>query len=894
MTFDLSTAKPVDDQSFDLSTAKPVEEGFRPGAEIGGQVIAGFMDVVGLLAEPLEKLVPLGGVSITSEGLEFVGPSEFNRARAEGEIPFPGAATEKPTDIFGSAARTAGQTLAAGPILGRAAGLVSKPVQATTKLGRLKQFPRKITAQVGETFARAPVKTTAVETLFGASAGAGGFVAAKIVPDSDTAKFVGEIVGGTAPAFTPTGLAIRTAGGARNLVQVVKHPFTEIGGRRRAAARAQRATPLEQRELAATELDRPTTIDPETGKPVLSPAQRTSDPGLLSLERAVVESSEELTRQADNQIAHANEVIQRSLTELGEHPASAAVPILEAQRYLDNLLDTRMRIAAQRVDERIVELGPKISREQANIVAREEIEKALQAARAQETELFDAIPETTAVPFSRTQSAFESFVKELGQPQQSDIPSIAKRFLSQQSDEFFGKNVPKGFRSYETRIKEIRALQSKLRETARNARAGDRRNLNKARIADGLADSITEDLAKAAAGPEAANAISAAVGFSRNLNERFSQGTVAKILGRKVSGESIPAGLTLEQSIGVSGPKAREAMDDLVKAFDSPEAPGSGLLIDASQNYLRSRFMLAAVERGQVNVKSAQRFITQNEEILKRLPDLKSQLDDIVSSSRSLTLAQRQRQRVTFDDPRISKATMLIEKGPMETFRQISKLKPSDAVKETQQLINRVARDSTGEALAGLKAGFVEFIIANARGGARDVKGIPFVSGFSVRDALLDPGTRAAASRLFSKEELNRIGIVTRDLIRLENRRNVPLPPEGVIGDKPSKLLETIAGIAGAAVGRSQSRRLGVGGTVQIPGIMANRFRDLAKAGVKDPAGRLIQDSIEDETLFRELLMAPLEEGGTKLIRQSNRRLNAWAATVLAEYGGAFEDENSF
>ena len=100
-----------------------------------------------------------------------------------------------------------------------------------------------------------------------------------------------------------------------------------------------------------------------------------------------------------------------------------------------------------------------------------------------------------------------------------------------------------------------------------------------------------------------------------------------------------------------------------------------------------------------------------------------------------------------------------------------------------------------------------------------------------------------------------------------------------------------VAGITGAAIGRTQARRLGIGGTVQIPGIMANRFRDLVAAGVRDPAGRLIRDMVFDEDLFRELLQSNLEQGGKSLSKTATRRLNAWTAAVIAEYGGAFEEE---
>jgi len=966
--------------------AKRVEpKGFAGhAAEAGAQFIAGLDDVTGLLARPFEAA--FGTAVIGPEGVEFLSREETKQLRTEGNIRedkyfgVPGRALEEPTSLVGKGMRVAGQTAALGPIMGRAAGFVSAPTKvATTKAGKVAQFGRKTIAQAGETFARAPVKATTIETGLGFTAGAGGYVAHKVFPDSEAAEFIGEIVGGTAPALMPIRIAVRASGGVRNIIQTARRPFTAIGGRKRAAARAQRAVTPEQRVQALEGLETPTTLDPETGLPVLSPAQRTGEPGLLALERAVVESSEDLSRVGDINIARANEVIQESMQDLGREPVeAAAVVIRDAQDYLSDLLDTRVRIAAQQADERIAELGPKASREQLNRIAREEVDKVLDAARTQEKELYRAIPSSTPVPYSKAKLKYDSLRRSLGTAQQEDIPSVAKRFLSAESKEFYGNVTPSGANQGETTIKELRSLQSKLRQIARNARTGEKKNLNKARISDEIANSIVDDIrnargdviltkltraadssadrseifdqmvdapraerinianeaidtpdadilaelidapkskrasmakdaasaAKKAAARETAvgtadeiqknisKEIAIAVDFSDKLHDRFDSGTMAKILGRKAAGAPrVPAGLTLEESIGMTGPKAREAMDELIKAFDSPEAPSSVLLVNSAEDYTRSRFLKDAMVSGEVNIRAAERFVRNNAELLNRMPNVKRQIDEVIETGNTMAVSLRQRGRIKLDDPRVSKATMLIDKGPVETFKQISKMKPATAAKEVQKLINRVSKDETGEALSGLKSGFLEFLYSTSREKARDIAGRRFMSGFALRDAIDSPATKEAIKRLFEPDELKRLNIVVDDLIRLEKRRAIKLPPEGVIADKPSKLVETAAGLAGAAYGRSTASRLGMGGTVQIPGIMADRFRGLVAAGVRDPAGRLLRDMIYDESLFKELMQASLEEGGEKLSKPAIRRLNAWTAAVIAEYGGAFDAE---
>lgn len=854
--------------------------------EIGTQFVAGLDDITQLIELPFQKTK--GTFQISSEGIEFFSPEETVRAKAEGRLGLPGRATTEPTSLFGKGMRLAGQSAAAGPILGKFAAFVPKPVPALTKLGRFKQLPQKLVAGTGEAFVRAPIATTAIETGLGFTAGATGFIAQQMFPDSDTAVFIGEIVGGTAPALMPIRLATHAAGGTRKLFRKVRRPFTPEGGRERAIARVQRAATPEQRVEALQELEAPTTIDPATGEPVLTIAERTGEPGLLALEQSVMESSEESTRLGDVNIAHANEVIQTSLDEIAEGALEApGVSVRESQEYFAGLFDVRVRIAAQRIDERLAELGPKASREQLNRIASEEIDGVLAAATKHQKQLYDAIPENTAVPYSNAKAKYDLFIRQLGKPQQGDIPDIAKRFLNDNSDEFFGSNIPPGFLKDETRIKDLRGLQSKLREVARNARSGDKKNLNKARIADEIANSITDDLANTRAGEEVSKQLSIAVEFSRDLNHRFSSGAMAKILGRKATGaERVPAGLTLEESIGVTGPKARESLDELYKAFDSPEAPSSALLIDASEDFVRTNFLKDAVQRGEFNVRAAQRFLLKNEEILNRLPNVRRQIEEAIEAGDSLALI-RQKQKVSLDDARVSKATMLIEKGPVETFRNISKLQPSNQITETRNLVNKMAGDETGEALKGLKSGFIEFLYTTARKGKRDVQGRSFMSGFALKEQI--EKSKSAMEELFSPEELKRIEILNNDLIKLEKRIASKAAPEGIIGDKAGKVARIISQVSGARFGGMITGKIGRSG-IQIPQIFSAEFRRMTEAGVRDPAGRLLRDAIIDEELFKEFLQSAVQKDGTELTEKATRRLNIWVATVLAEYGGVFEE----
>ena len=169
----------------------------------------------------------------------------------------------------------------------------------------------RLISRSGKAFKRRPIATTALETSLGASAGAGGYLASAAFPESDTAKFIGEIAGGTVPAFMPINMAVRSSIRLRHM-----------RGLKRARERAKRAVPPEKRAALVRQLKESTTRGPD-GKPVLTPAQRTGDPGLLSLERAVVESNELLKRESDLQMAEANKAIQLATQDIGTSQAAA-------------------------------------------------------------------------------------------------------------------------------------------------------------------------------------------------------------------------------------------------------------------------------------------------------------------------------------------------------------------------------------------------------------------------------------------------------------------------------------------------------------------------------------------------------------------------------------------
>ena len=534
----------------------------------------------------------------------------------------------EPVSIAGRAGEfggiTAGLALGGGPL----AGLVRKAPQAA---GKFRSFTQNLVSNLGTRFKQAPITTTLSETALGTSAGAGGGIAEQLYPDSDAARFGGEIIGGILPMFTPTGLFVRGS-------SMIKERVTSGGAvTRRASERIDRAVG-DARELALKELDAPTTIDPETGRPVLSILDRTGDQGLLALQRDILNSSDLALRGGDEQLTRANQVLQESLFDLGQGTPA------ETRELMKGLLETRLRVAAVNAEQRIASVGPKITEEQANRIASDEAQKALDAAVEQRTQLFRAIDKKARVPTSTSEEVVHiltsrkniksarveskeiagNLVEPVPLGQLDDIPQEAIDLLMPKSKKYLGK---------ETSVDELIGLQNKLHEVSRKARKeGD---FNKARISDMINDAITDDIGKAKGGPGVKESVDKAMAFSGDMRQRFKQGTLGRLLAKgKEGGEAVDPTLFLESAIGSGKAKGRAAMDDLLAMFDSPEAPPSTEFIAVTDEFLKSKFVARAFRNGEFNKNAANKFLDDNDELLNRLPVLKEQLQETVQAGR--------------------------------------------------------------------------------------------------------------------------------------------------------------------------------------------------------------------------------------------------------------------
>ena len=821
-------------------------EQFGRGSNVGiAEMIGGPVDLVnaGLGLVGLGSEEPIGGSQQIRRGFAALGLA-------------PPVGVDDPDSLFGSMGRVTGAASAMLLPIGPAAGFATKVLTGARAPART--VTGAIAQDIGASAVTTPGRFIAAETAAAAAAGAGGFAAREKFPDSPVASVIGEILGGLTPIGVVTTVKVLpTVLGATIARKLIK-PFTQTGGRTRAEERVQ--TMARDPELAAARLEVEGGLAREAG---LTPAQRAGDEGLLSLETSIIESSEQLKNQSEEQIAAATAVIRGELADLGEgvSPEKTAVALEEARNYVKSLLDTRMRIAAQKADERIAELAPGATREQANIIAREELNSALSAVRAQESELWNLVPESVVLPTKGVTDAFVKVVRKTPRAQQDDIPAIAKRFLDPESNEVFAAT--------ET-VAELQGLRSKLLAESRKARAAG--DFNEARIADDLAEAVLVQLGaqRDDVTGDAGEALRAALDFSADLNVRFKQGSVGKLLkSERVGGAKVPAELTLERAVGQGGPRARVETRALLDAAETPALRG------AIESFLRDDFMRRAAPKGTINKTSAEAFMSRHQDVLDDFPELRTKFEDAIEAKDVSVLAAKKAEGLErrLNDPKISRAAIFLKEPIEGAMKRISKSRNPE--KAMQEIIKEAGRDTTGDAVKGLKTAFGDFLLQSAKTGKTTTAG-EFVLSGAVLKRLLDEGPVAQMAKgLLSEADMKQVREIADVASGIEKAVKAGARPEGIAGDTPSVLFQAMAGIMGAKVGRALNT-----GTIQAPGFVASLFRKVQAKLSIDPARRLLVDAFQDKELLSALLNTETTASAQKIIRT---QLNGWLASIGAE-----------
>ncbi|MCG8435717.1 MAG: hypothetical protein MJA83_16965, partial [Gammaproteobacteria bacterium] len=419
------------------------------------------------------------------------------------------------------------------------------------------------------------------------------------LPNDPYAELYGELIGGMAPgalAISPTMLALR---GVRGTVA----PFTKAGASDRAAARVQ--------ELSADPGSAAEGID-TMSRSGLTPSQASGEEGLMELEKSVIETNRQLSAKYQAQGEKTNNEIIASLQEMpGEGSLLQGRELLQARReYLNELMDLRIANATDMAQQKAAALDPPMSRGEASIVIREELEAAYEAARRQEQQLWDAVPKDAVAPTAAIRAELEDVA---GQNFKSTNPDHVPQWVYDLVGKPGSPNNAGEFNEFET-LGEIQAFRSRVLEEARAERGGLTPSRSKLAVLDRLERAALLDMENAQGtdlfSPDVKETLGLARSFSKDLNETFRSGPVGRVFQVDKTGyQKTPQEMILQRLIGRSGLPGNEGVKSLSKA--TGDTPNSRL---AMESYIQDMFLRRTMQNGVINPRSAQKFVRDNDE----------------------------------------------------------------------------------------------------------------------------------------------------------------------------------------------------------------------------------------------------------------------------------------
>jgi hypothetical protein len=825
---------------------------------------------------------PFGGSASIESGM-----SRFGRATGARMVPGVEQEPETPAEYIGrgvgesvgmlvpgyGAARLAASS--ANPLVaGVAQRIAQAPVGSST--GRLGQFV-------------APTSTVAGELASGAGAGAGRFVGEEYNPDSPYGGMIGELVGGVSPGlagmllrYGPTGLVTRAVGRAR---EVQADPT-------RAPGRLQSLTA--DPEAAAVAAETPSIAD-------LTPAQRTQEQLLLSLERAVAQADPTIAQALRDRAEAAQATLLDETRALGGDPTQTRAFLETRRDRLNTALQTRVEQARARADERIAELEPSSSAEDASRVVREEFDKAYDTARTQENELWNAIPQDVRVETAPLFERFQALVDKTPSTGQEDIPAYARRFLGREATDERADAVtsqlnllyPGAFppRQPSQRLgatatpAELQRMRSKLLEMERLAYREGRRT--EGSTIGQIADDVLETMNSI---PDMPGPYAVARDFTRRLNQTFREGPTRPLTRTEDSASYIPEELTLSRLIGQGGVQGGVAESALRAATSDPRNIGAGqneVVQNAVQDYLtRSLRNRAVTAEGRMKPEAAESWMRSNEALLEQYPQLRETVTNALEAQTRARGAEARQIGVSrnLENPRETAIARFLEGNPNDAVTRI--FRADNPVEAATSLRRSAARDSSGAALAGLRGAFVDNVLASSR--QTGPNGEVF-RGSTILEMLNGPKQRAVFEAVFSPEELNRLRQIGTEFTALERARGDLPDVGGVVVASQNRLINRLAQLGGAAVGRKISQVTGTG-NIQTPAIASSALNNFVTNLGSDRAERLISRAVTDRdpALFAALMR------DSRTPRQQDeavRRLQGWMAGPAGR--ALFEEESA-
>jgi len=760
------------------------------------------------------------------------------------------------------------------PATGRFAGTAA---DIAGDVGTLRQVGRSIV----ESAAESPGRFLATEAALAGISGAGGAVAETMAPGDVTARIVGEI----APAISPALIASRFLPNTINKLLDITAPVNPMLSKKRASDKVL--------QLAKEYGEDPNVIikslTSESAKEVdsLTAAQMSESKMLTDLENYLIKESslagEAYKLKAKESAEKINDLYRQAL--LDGDSSQVFLAAQERKDYLINLLDNRVARADKKARDLLGPVQAARPKSEISVEAREVIESALADARATEDSLWKIIPQNIDVIPKNLSSSLRKYKSEILDERMLPAPTerfalrvarveeqnIDQQLANQVFSKFDIEDIAPSLESVTTGdLLDFRKIA--LRK-ARQLRSGANPDYDTARIMQGLADAVLDDLSVLPG-----NQVDIAREFSYQLNNKFSKTFAADILGITARGRvKVEPELTLTRTMQAGGPQAEVRARQLEEAV----APIQGMVAQESiirpteMRNAQQEFLLSMAnsvkdpKTQELNSNRLAKFISDNQGNIQRL-GMTDSFKDMQSARKAYetSLSVQKNASAFFDKKKI--AGRIIKAGEEGVDKFVAKIinNSTNKTKDLRDLFRLVAGNK--DAAIGLRSSIFQNIIDN---GYDPVTGV--LSGVQIKSYL----NKTYAGEYTLKEALLKSGALTPGQMRridlLANkadRFNLAVKSnesaeeffkkQGPINYIFSMMTRTL----GARLGATSPMARGSGATL----IFASEGRKLAekvfsylpKMRINDV---LIEATISNPGLMVDLLSAPKAGAGARL-----------------------------
>jgi hypothetical protein len=677
-----------------------------------------------------------------------------------------------------------------------------------------------------------------------ASASAGGAVGGKAMQQTEwgqqnpeLARAAGELTGGLMGASPgAVGRVVKSyATQGPPLIRAAKAPMRGAWARKRAARSV--GEQAEDPEGALRSLQRSRGVDEEAG---LTAAQKTDDPGIAAMRRQVEADLSDEARFGRYQQSRATQGLK-----------SSAVPSEESGEDVQQFLEETLRRRGEEAQRAVQRAARTDEPKTYNALARQKIEQAYEQARKQENRIWGQLPEGGAVRPSSTVEVYQEELRNITEGGDiKEIDQFARQKLGRlnKKGRLVGGELV-GPRKQSASPKALHQFYSKLGRRVRELSEQGGQS-NKIRILNRLRQAVLEDLDASEAGEQYRKAIE----FSKRLNEKFTSGSLGKVLGFQ-RGQATPETMTLDDLIGAGGQQARERLRQVLDA--TPQAE------EDIKDFIRSRFAMQSINEktGRINSRSGQKFLKQNRNLLDAFPDLKKELGNAVQKQKrvdQLVGVGDVSEMSPLSKQNAAASLYLGKEDPHDALRSVitSGKKHGRTTQYFKELKQQVGKDPTGKAQKGLKNAVVSELLEYSRRVGKEaedpVTAEQFISGRTFLKRLGDLERPLTESGLMTKEQVDRLKRIGQAFRKLETEQQAG--KAGMITtDAPGRLLDTISQFAGAQIG-GELGASSTGGSLQFAQMASSRMKQLMRSITADEARNLLIKSTRDDQLMQDLL----------------------------------------